>query len=98
MTGPRARTTAVRRLPGARMSRNYALTKLLEHGPLTIVQLRQITGWKAPLLHNALYRLTTRGTLAIANLEGQRHYRLVAAPATPVATHRTTTSSTRPPR
>lgn len=43
-----------------RMSRTYAARRLLEHGPLTLREIREITRWPHGTVKNILARLIAR--------------------------------------
>lgn len=45
------------------MTRNNALKRLLEHGPLTFGQLVDITGWKVSQVRGAVSNLMADGTV-----------------------------------
>ena len=47
------------------MTRTYALKRLLEHGPLTPTQMRQITGWTIKQVHYTLDSLLTAGQVRV---------------------------------
>lgn len=39
------------------MTRAYALTRLLEHGPLSFAEMVEITGWTLPTVDSTIRRL-----------------------------------------
>lgn len=45
------------------MTRAYALTKLLEHGPLTAAEIIVITGWPAHEARRTIDHLASRGRI-----------------------------------
>ncbi len=47
------------------MTRTYAMKRLLEHGPLTPTQMRQITGWTIKQVHYALDALLEANQVTI---------------------------------
>lgn len=59
------------------MTKTYAAKRLLEHGPLTFTEMRQITGWRYATLESALRNLMESG-LAVAERCGPHRnvYRL----------------------
>lgn len=54
------------------MTRPYALKKLLEHGPLTWVQMLEITGWSKRQLGSTLQRMSKRGEVQPVGREWNR--------------------------
>ncbi|MCC2632158.1 MAG: hypothetical protein K0S48_44 [Ramlibacter sp.] len=61
------------------MTRTYAAKRLLEHGPLTFTEMREITGWPARVVAGALRSLMETG-VAVAERCGRHKnlYRLAA--------------------
>lgn len=59
------------------MTRPYAATRLLEHGPLTFAEMLEITGWSEKTLESALRRLMRQGTVRRLHQRG-RHRHLLA--------------------
>lgn len=47
------------------MTRTYTLKRLLEHGPLTIRQSVEITGWTCKQVHSALDSLLSAGLIVM---------------------------------
>lgn len=59
------------------MTRTHALRCLLEHGPLTWSELREITGWPEGSLKSAVARLLEYGSLDVVPMGRHRNvYRL----------------------
>ena len=46
------------------MTRAYALTRLLEHGPLTFAEMVEITGWTLPTVDSTIRRLMRKKIIA----------------------------------
>ncbi len=59
------------------MTRIYALERLLEHGPLTLQQLIEITGWPLNTLNGTLRRL--RADRIVAADRGRPYFYRLAA-------------------
>lgn len=53
------------------MTRTYAAKRLLEHGPLTLAEMREITGWEHAAVVAALRQLMETG-LAVIEYCGRR--------------------------
>ena len=47
------------------MTKTYALKRLLEHGPLTPTEMRQITGWTIKQVHGTLDEMLGTGLVTI---------------------------------
>lgn len=45
------------------MTRTYALKRLLEHGPLTLAQIEEMTGWSYIACRKAIEALRNSGTV-----------------------------------
>ncbi len=45
------------------MTRTYAARRLLEHGPLSMAQFKEITGWPAQQAYNTIKALLSSGTV-----------------------------------
>lgn len=60
----------------ARMTRTYALRRLLEHGPLTKREMGEITGWTAHSVWHAIEDLMVRGVVTSSGLRRSRVYSL----------------------
>lgn len=58
------------------MTRTYAARRLLEHGPLTFAELREITGWTHNQLRSAIYRLLERPAIEVEKRGRNNVYRL----------------------
>jgi DNA-binding MarR family transcriptional regulator len=56
------------------MTRPYILCRLLEHGPLTWVQLVEITGWKSGTMGRATERCLQRGLIRRTAQRGTRRF------------------------
>lgn len=64
------------------MSRTHALRMLLQHGPLRLVEIVEITGWGYHAARHAVRRSRAAGVLVACNLAGwPYHYELCGAPA-----------------
>lgn len=61
-----------------RMSKPYAMLRLLQHGPLTVPQAEEITGWMQNETHRAIDKLRQRGDVSATRVLGVRRtvYRL----------------------
>jgi DNA-binding MarR family transcriptional regulator len=60
------------------MTRIYALERLLEHGPLTLAQLMEITRWPRYTLTGTLRRLEADHIVAVKRAPGGYVYGLVS--------------------
>lgn len=58
------------------MTRTHCLARLLEHGALTLGEIRDITGWKLFRCNNVLIRLRRQERVVRVNLDGQSKYAL----------------------
>lgn len=58
------------------MTKVHAMQKLLEHGPLNIRELLEITGWERDQVWHVLWPLMNRDIVTVANINGKRCYRL----------------------
>ena len=59
------------------MTRRHAAKRLLEHGPLTADEMRQITGWSVKVVHTTLWHLANLGVVESSGPWGKRVYGLV---------------------
>jgi DNA-binding transcriptional regulator GbsR (MarR family) len=58
------------------MTRTYIAKRLLEHGPLTFSEFREITGWPPNSCSKALDGLRKYGVAILYHDDGRRFYRL----------------------
>ena len=58
------------------MTRPYALARLLEHGPLTFGELREVTGWPVERLTVVIERMSLDGRIKHVNIDQRRRYAL----------------------
>lgn len=59
------------------MTRSYAAIRLLEHGPLTFAEVRQITGWPPESVRVTLQHLQATGKVYAERVSSmRRRYRL----------------------
>lgn len=56
------------------MTRCYAACKLLEHGPLSLREFIEITGWGRSIASARLNDLLLRGRVERRIVRGHRHY------------------------
>ena len=56
------------------MTRTYAARKLLEHGPLTLREFVEITGWRYTQARGVIGYLLGLGELNHVNVPGTRRY------------------------
>lgn len=64
------------------MSRTHALRMLLQHGPLRLVEIVEITGWGYHAARNVVRRCRSTGVVVTRNLAGwPYHYDLSGVPA-----------------
>ena len=47
------------------MTRTYILRRLMEHGPLTLREIVEITGWPPKLCWNTVHRLLDQGVVVL---------------------------------
>ena len=60
------------------MTHTYAARRLLEHGPLTMAEFMEITGWSWNSARSALNRLMERGEVYAEKINRNRIYRLAS--------------------
>ena len=58
------------------MTKRYAAIKLLEHGPLTMRELFEITGWGMKSLRSTIDWLRAQELVTVQNIDRQKYYRL----------------------
>lgn len=58
------------------MSKTYATLRLLEHGPLTLREFREITGWNDGTCRTLLYRMASDGILRRLGIRHSFEYSL----------------------
>ena len=58
------------------MTKKHALTMLLEHGPLDMRNLIEITGWTRRQVWRYLSRLMDDAAVTVQSIGGRRCYRL----------------------
>lgn len=62
------------------MTRRHALRQLLAHGPLTLAEIRDITGWPQQVVRRALYGLMGGGEVHSRSFGGRHfHYQLLGS-------------------
>ena len=54
------------------MTKTHALSKLLEHGHLTLDEMTEITGWKRHHVYVTVKKLCEIGVIGLTNITGQR--------------------------
>jgi hypothetical protein len=55
------------------MTKTYAAKKLFEHGPLTLAEFREITGWKEDICWWVLGQLRSNRVLLLVRRGGGEH-------------------------
>jgi predicted HTH transcriptional regulator len=63
-----------------RMTRTYALRRLLEHGPLTAREIREIARWSLHATHTTLECLVRSGVVTSIGGNRNRSYALQSRP------------------
>lgn len=58
------------------MTRTYAAKRLLEHGPLTLREFTEITGWGRIVSWNTLYQLMNEGIVMPCGRKQKTRYAL----------------------
>lgn len=57
------------------MTKTYAMQKLLEHGPLTLAEARNITRWRGRTTAHILEHLTKKGVAVCKHYQQERKHR-----------------------
>ena len=58
------------------MTKRYAAIKLLEHGPLTMREMLEITRWPMRGLRSTIDWLRAQELVTVQNIDRQKYYRL----------------------
>ena len=58
------------------MTKRYAAIKLLEHGPLTMREMLEITRWPIRGLRSTIDWLRAQELVTVQNIDRQKYYRL----------------------
>jgi hypothetical protein len=62
------------------MTHTYALCRLLEHGPLTWKQMREITGWQKGAFESTVHKCLKTRVIVRTCARGTSHYLYRRAP------------------